>query len=141
MDDAAAAPRRVPRYRFACSSAQHYDWIERGLPELWRRVRAAVAGGGFVPTGGTWVEPDCNIPSGESLVRQFLHGQRWFESRFGLRCTEFWSPDAFGYNAQLPQIMRGAGISRFFTQKLFWNRFTQPELHTFTWQGPTAARC
>ena len=125
-----------PGYRFACSSAQHYDWIERGLPELWTRVRAAVAGGGFVPTGGTWVEPDCNIPSGESLVRQFLHGQRWFESRFGLRCTEFWSPDAFGYNAQLPQIMRGAGISRFFTQKLFWNRFTRPEFHTFTWQGP-----
>jgi alpha-mannosidase len=125
-----------PGYRFACSSAQHFDWIERGLPELWTRVRAAVDDGGLVPTGGTWVEPDCNIPSGESLARQFLHGQRWFESRFGRRCTEFWSPDAFGYNAQLPQLMRGAGISRFFTQKLFWNRFTQPEFHTFTWQGP-----
>jgi alpha-mannosidase len=125
-----------PGYRFACSSAQHYAWIEEGLPELWTRVRKAVSVGGFVPTGGTWIEPDCNIPSGESLVRQFLHGQRWFESRFGRRCTEFWSPDAFGYNAQLPQIMRGAGISRFFTQKLFWNRFTRPEFHTFTWQGP-----
>jgi alpha-mannosidase len=125
-----------PGYRFACSSAQHYAWIEEGLPELWSRVREAVAAGAFVPTGGTWVEPDCNIPSGESLVRQFLHGQRWFESRFGRRCTEFWSPDAFGYNAQLPQIMGSAGISRFFTQKLFWNRFTRPEFHTFVWQGP-----
>jgi alpha-mannosidase len=124
-----------PGYRFSCSSAQHYEWIEQGPPELWQRIRAAVAGGSFVPAGGTWVEPDCNIPSGESLVRQFLHGQRWFESRFGRRCTEFWNPDVFGYNGQLPQLMRGAGISRFLTQKLSWNRFTRPEFQTFTWQG------
>jgi alpha-mannosidase len=68
-----------PGYRFACSSAQHYEWIELGHPELWERLDAAVAAGSFIPAGGTWVEPDCNIPSGESLVRQFLYGQRWFE--------------------------------------------------------------
>ena len=60
-----------------------------------------------MPVGGTWVEPDCNLPSGESLVRQFLHGQRFFEREFGRRCREFWNPDVFGYNGQLPQIMRG----------------------------------
>jgi alpha-mannosidase len=124
-----------PEYRFACSQAQHYAWIEERNPELWARIRAKVEAGQWVPVGGTWVEPDCNIPSGESLVRQLLHGQRFFESRFGRRCRELWSPDAFGYNGQLPQLLREAGISRFLTQKLSWNRFTEPEHHTFVWQG------
>ena len=104
-------------------------------PELFARVRAAVAAGRWIPVGGTWIEPDCNLPSGESLARQFLYGQRFFERELGRRCTEFWNPDVFGYTAQLPQLMREAGITRFLTQKLSWNRFTQPEHHTFTWQG------
>jgi alpha-mannosidase len=122
-------------YRFVCSQAQQYAWIRDRDPALWERLRAAVDAGGFVPAGGTWIEPDCNIPSGESLVRQFLHGQRFFEEHFGRRCREFWNPDVFGYNGQLPQLMREAGITRFLTQKLSWNRFTTPEHHTFTWQG------
>ena len=124
-----------PEYRFACSQAQQYAWIRDRDPRLWERLRAAVAAGRFVPVGGTWIEPDCNIPSGESLVRQFLHGQRFFEQELGARCTEFWNPDVFGYNGQLPQLMRGAGIGRFLTQKLSWNRFNRPEHHTFVWQG------
>jgi alpha-mannosidase len=124
-----------PEYRFACSQAQQYAWIEERAPELWERLRAKVDAGQFVPVGGTWIEPDCNIPSGESLVRQFLQGQRWFEQRFGRRCTEFWNPDVFGYNGQLPQLMREAGITRFLTQKLSWNRFNPPQHQTFTWQG------
>jgi len=124
-----------PEYRFAHSQAQQYAWIRDGAPELWERVRAAVTAGQLVPVGGTWIEPDCNIPSGESLARQFLQGQRFFEQELGARCAEFWSPDAFGYAAQLPQLMRQAGISRFLTQKLSWNRFTKPEHHTFLWQG------
>jgi alpha-mannosidase len=124
-----------PEYRFACSQAQQYAWIKERNPELWERIRSAVDAGQFVPVGGSWVEPDCNIPSGESLLRQFLHGQRFFEEEFGRRCNEFWSPDAFGYNGQLPQLMREAGMTRFLTQKLSWNRFNKPEHHTFTWQG------
>jgi alpha-mannosidase len=124
-----------PEYRFACSQAVQYAWIEESDPDLWARIRARVESGQWVPVGGSWVEPDCNVPSGESLVRQFLHGQRYFESRFGRRCREFWSPDAFGYAGQLPQIMREAGISRFLTQKLSWNKFNRPDHHTFTWQG------
>ena len=127
-------------YRFACSQAQQYAWIEERAPELWTEIRAKVEAGQFVPVGGTWIEPDCNIPSGESLVRQFLQGQRWFESSFGRRCSEFWNPDVFGYNGQLPQLMREAGIDRFLTQKLSWNRFNQPEHHTFTWQGDRRQR-
>ena len=124
-----------PEYRFACSQAQQYAWIKERNPELWERIRAAVARGQFVPVGGSWVEPDCNLPSGESLIRQFLHGQRWFEAELGRRHREFWSPDAFGYAGQLPQILRECGITRFLTQKLSWNRFNQPEHHTLTWQG------
>jgi alpha-mannosidase len=126
---------RYPEFRFACSQAVQYDWMRRRRPDLWDRIRDRIGAGQWVPVGGTWVEPDCNLPSGESLVRQFLYGQRFFEREFGRRCTEFWNPDVFGYNGQLPQIMRGAGIARFLTQKLSWNRFNQPPYHTFTWQG------
>jgi alpha-mannosidase len=124
-----------PEYRFACSQAQQYAWVKERNPDLWERIRAKVDAGQFVPVGGSWVEPDCNLPSGESLVRQFLHGQRWFEGELGRRHREFWSPDAFGYAGQLPQILRSVGITRFLTQKLSWNRFTKPEHHTFVWQG------
>jgi alpha-mannosidase len=124
-----------PEYRFACSQAVQLAWVEERNPDLWRRIREKVETGQFVPVGGAWVEPDCNLPTGESFLRQFLYGQRFYESRFGRRCTEFWCPDAFGYNGQLPQLMRLAGIDRFLTQKLSWNRFNRPDHHTFTWQG------
>ena len=124
-----------PDYRFACSQAQQYEWIKERNPDLWERIRTRVEKGQFVPVGGSWIEPDCNLASGESLVRQFLYGQRFFEREFGRRHSEFWSPDAFGYAGQLPQILRECGITRFLTQKLSWNRFTKPEHHTFVWQG------
>lgn len=126
---------RYPDYRFACSQAQQYEWVKTRNPELYERIKDRVASGQWVPVGGTWIEPDCNLPSGESLVRQFMFGQRFFEAEFGRRCTEFWNPDVFGYNGQLPQIMRGAGIERFLTQKLSWNAFTRPPYHTFRWEG------
>jgi alpha-mannosidase len=124
-----------PEYRFACSQAQQYAWIKEHEPDLWQRILEKVEAGQFVPVGGAWVEPDCNLPSGESLLRQFVHGQRFFEDELGVRCKEFWSPDAFGYCGQLPQLMRLAGITRFLTQKLSWNRFNRPDAHTFVWQG------
>jgi alpha-mannosidase len=124
-----------PDYVFAHSQAQHYAWLEEREPELFARVRDAVAAGRWIPVGGSWIEPDCNLPSGESLARQFLFGQRYFERAFGARSREFWNPDVFGYTAQLPQLMREAGMTRFLTQKLSWNRFNPPEHHTFTWQG------
>ena len=126
---------RYPEFRFCCSQAYQYDWVREHNPDLYDRIRHRAAAGQWVPVGGTWVEPDCNLPSGESLVRQFLFGQRFFEREFGRRHREFWNPDVFGYNGQLPQIMRGAGIDRFLTQKLSWNRFNAPAHHTFTWQG------
>ena len=124
-----------PEYRFSCSQAYQYDIIRQRNPDLYARIKQRVAGGQWVPVGGTWIEPDCNIPSGEALCRQFLFGQTYFEQQFGLRCKEFWNPDVFGYNGQLPQIMRLAGVRRFLTQKLSWNRFNKPHHHTFTWRG------
>ncbi len=124
-----------PEHRFAHSQAQHYAWLAERSPSLFARVREAVARGQWIPVGAMWVEPDCNLPSGESLARQLLYGQRFFELELGRRCTELWLPDVFGYAAQLPQLMRLAGVDRFLTQKLSWNRFTSPESHTFTWQG------
>ena len=129
-----------PEYRFACSQAVHYDWIREHDPALWDRIREKADAGQFVPVGGSWVEPDCNLPSGEALLRHFLHGQRFFEQELGVRCREFWSPDAFGYCGQLPQLLNHVGITRFLTQKLSWNRFNRPDQHTFTWEGVDGSR-
>ena len=132
---AAAYMRDYPEYRFSCSQAYQYDVIKVRNPDLYDRIRKAIKRGQWNVVGGTWIEPDCNIPSGESLCRQFLFGQRYFQREFGIKCKEFWNPDVFGYNGQLPQIMKLAGITRFLTQKLSWNRFNKPQHHTFIWQG------
>jgi alpha-mannosidase len=126
---------RYPEHRFAASSAQHYAWLEQDAPGLYERLRERVREGRWEIVGGSWVEPDLNLPSGESLVRQLLYGQRDLQERFGARCREFWTPDTFGYNGQIPQILRGAGIDRFLTQKLSWNQFTEPPHHSFRWAG------
>lgn len=124
---------RYPELRFACSQAQQYKWLEQIYPSLFDRVKAKVKKGTFQPIGGSWVEHDTNMPSGESLVRQFLYGQRFFESHFGERCRTFWLPDTFGYSSQLPQLCRLAGMSRFFTQKLSWNNINKFPHTTFNW--------
>jgi alpha-mannosidase len=120
---------------FACSSAQQFAWMKEYYPALFERIRQRVAEGRFVPVGGMWVEADTNIPSGEALVRQFTHGQRFFAEEFGIECREVWLPDSFGYTGALPQIARGAGLRWFFTQKLSWNRVNRMPHHTFRWEG------
>eukprot|EP00177_Eucheuma_denticulatum_P008677 GFKZ01015775.1.p1 GENE.GFKZ01015775.1~~GFKZ01015775.1.p1 ORF type:complete len:1183 (-),score=165.02 GFKZ01015775.1:2165-5713(-) len=125
---------------FVQSQAQLYEWVKEGHPMLWEEICARVKEGRFVPVGATWVEMDCNIPSGESLVRQFLLGQRFFEKEFGKRCREFWLPDTFGYSAQLPQIMKGCGVDRFLTQKLSWNTFNKFPHSSFVWEGLDGSR-
>ena len=124
-----------PEFKFACSQAYQHAVIEETDPDLFARIRAKVANGQWIPIGGSWVEPDCNLPSGKSLSRQFLYGQRYFERTFGKRSLIFWNPDVFGYAGQLPQLMREAGMDRFLTQKLSWNRFTTPPHHSFFWRG------
>ena len=129
-----------PNYKFACSQAQQYEWIKEMSPDLWERIKQKVKEGRFIPAGGSWVEPDCNLPSGEALVRQFLYGQRFFQKEFGIRCQEFWEPDVFGYSAALPQILRQSGIPHFLTIKLSWNQFNKLSSHTFWWEGLDGSR-
>ncbi|KAF9558502.1 glycoside hydrolase family 38 protein [Agrocybe pediades] len=123
---------RYPEHRFTCSSAQQYKWLEELYPPLFDRVKEKVLDGRFQPVGGSWVENDSNMPSGEALVRQFLFGQRYFETRFGKRCDTAWLPDSFGLTGALPQLVRGAGMNYFFTQKLSCNVFPHS---TFNWVG------
>ncbi|MGH9272486.1 MAG: alpha-mannosidase [Ilumatobacteraceae bacterium] len=129
-----------PEFRFSCSQAQHYAWIAEHEPELLARITEKVAGGQWIPVGGMWVEPDMNLPSGESIVRQIVHGQRWFQSHFGRRCTEVWIPDVFGYPAGLPQVFAAGGLRRFVTQKLSWNRTNRFPHSTFWWEGIDGSR-
>lgn len=124
-----------PEFRFACSQAVQYRWIEQDHPDLFERIRGRVADGRWTPVGGMWVEPDMNLPSGESIVRQLVHGQRFFEDRFGVRCREIWIPDVFGYPATLPQIFRAGGCERFVTQKLSWNTKNRFPHSSFRWRG------
>lgn len=126
---------RYPEFKFAVSQAYQYAIIEETDPDLFARIKTKVQTGQWIPVGGSWVEPDCNLVTGESMCRQFLYGQRYFEKQFDKRSTIFWNPDVFGYDGQLPQLMRGAGMSRFLTQKLSWNKFTSPPHHSFRWRG------
>ncbi|XP_023585604.1 alpha-mannosidase 2C1 isoform X2 [Trichechus manatus latirostris] len=129
-----------PSFIFACSQAQQLEWVKNHYPGLYTRLQECACRGQFVPVGGTWVEMDGNLPSGEAMVRQFLQGQNFFLQEFGKMCSEFWLPDTFGYSAQLPQIMRGCGISRFLTQKLSWNLVNTFPHHTFFWEGLDGSR-
>jgi alpha-mannosidase len=131
---------QYPEYKFSCSQAQQLAWVKAGQPALYAKIKAKVKTGQFVLVGGSWIEPDCNIPSGESLVRQFLLGQRFFKKEFGKYCKEFWNPDVFGYSGALPQIIRGAGIEFFLTQKLSWNQMNKPTSSTFLWEGIDGSR-
>ena len=131
---------RYPELTFACSQAQQYKWLKTIYPETFERVKKKVEGGQFHPIGGSWVEHDTNMPSGESLVRQFFYGQRFFEANFGSRCRTFWLPDTFGYSSQLPQLCRLAGMDRFMTQKLSWNNINNFPHTTFMWVSPDGSQ-
>ncbi|WP_312170676.1 glycoside hydrolase family 38 C-terminal domain-containing protein [Microbacterium sp.] len=124
-----------PDFLYGMSSAQQYAWIKEHRPEVYARVKAAVAQGRFLPLGGMWVESDTVMPTGESLVRQFSYGQRFFEREFGIRSKGVWLPDSFGYSPALPQLMRRAGFEWFFTQKISWNQQNVFPHHSFLWEG------
>ena len=128
---------RFPRFRFLASSAQHYAWVEQDAPELFARVKQRVAEGRWEVIGGSWVENDCHAPSGESLVRQLVHGQRWFADKFGDAAPQrlMYLPDTFGFPASLPQIAKGARLDTFVTNKLSWCHRNPYPFTTFRWRG------
>ncbi len=129
-----------PEYKFSASQAQQYQWIKERYPKLYDRIRAQVEAGRFEPVGSMWVEADCNIPSGESLVRQIVHGKRFFLDELGRETTDLWLPDVFGYSAALPQILKEAGVSTFLTQKMSWSEINRFPHSTFWWEGIDGTR-
>lgn len=132
--------RLNPDVVFTHSQAQHYEWVREDAPQVFDEVRRLAAEGRWEPVGGMWVETDLNLPSGESLLRQMVHGQRAFESWFGRRCDGAFLPDDFGYPGSLPQIVRHGGGRWFFTQKLSWNETNRMPHHSFWWEGIDGSR-
>jgi alpha-mannosidase len=131
---------RYPEFHFNQSSAQVYSWIEQDDPALFEKIRTQVKAGRWEPIGGMWVEPDGNLLSGESWVRQLLLGQRYFESRFGRRVSVAWLPDSFGFNGSLPQLLVSAGIPFFFTHKLSWSERNPFPYNLYWWEGIDGTR-
>jgi alpha-mannosidase len=112
---------QYPHWRFGASQSVQWAWLQQDSPVMFQKVLRLVEQGRFVPLGGSYVEFDANVPSGESMVRQFLYGMEYFKRELGVQPRVFWLPDTFGYSAQLPQIMLNFGIPYFMTQKLSWN--------------------
>jgi alpha-mannosidase len=126
---------QFPEIIYVQSQAQLWSWCKTRYPSLFEEMKVHAKGGRFLPVGGTWVEMDTNLPSGEALIRQFTMGQAWFEKNLGVRCDTMWLPDTFGYACQLPQLMNGCGIKYFLTNKLSWNSWNKFPHSTFVWEG------
>jgi alpha-mannosidase len=123
------------------SSAQTYEWMQEKYPDIYHQIEQRVKEGRWEIIGGMWVEPDLNMPDGESLVRQILIGKRYFQKNFGVDVKIGWNPDSFGYNYQLPQIYKKSGMDYFVTQKLMWaHEFTTFPYKFFWWQAPDGSR-
>ncbi|HEX4213403.1 MAG TPA: glycoside hydrolase family 38 C-terminal domain-containing protein [Candidatus Dormibacteraeota bacterium] len=131
---------RYPEMIFQQSTAELYQEIKDRDPKLFERIREHVASGRWEPQGGMWVESDQNMPAGESLVRQLLTGQLWFEREFGARNTVGWLPDCFGFTPGMPQLYRSAGIESFFTAKLTWNETNRFPHDLWWWEGLDGSR-
>lgn len=138
--NALALAQDDPAFLFGFSQAQQLDWLKQDKPELYARLREAVAQGRVVLVGGLWVEPDGNLPGGEAMARQMVYGKRFFAEEFGVETREVWMPDSFGYNAALPQLAKLAGNSWMLTQKLSWNQSNRFPHHTFWWEGLDGSR-
>ncbi|WP_019501583.1 alpha-mannosidase [Pseudanabaena sp. PCC 6802] len=124
-----------PELIFNQSTALSYLWMEEEYPELFAQIQTSVRAGKWEPIGSMWVEPDCNLPNGESLIRQILYGKQYFREKFGRDSRIAWLPDTFGFNWQLPQILSKSGFVAFITQKLTWNDTNKFPHQIFWWQG------
>ena len=127
--------KQYPEYRFMHSSPQLYKFLKEDYPEIFARVKEKINEGQWEITGGMWVESDTNVPSGESLVRQFIYGKRYIREEFGKETKLLWLPDVFGYSAALPQIMKKCGMKYFMTTKISWNQYNHFPYDTFLWKG------
>ncbi len=132
-----ALAEEYPGFKFLHSQTHLFRFVKDYYPQFYKRVKAAVKSGNVVPEGAMWVEADTNITSGESLIRQCIHGKRFFRDEFGVECEMLWLPDVFGYCGNLPQILAGCGVPYFTTQKIFWTYAGGEKFphNTFWWEG------
>ncbi|GAA2300589.1 alpha-mannosidase [Streptomyces violaceusniger] len=135
-----ALAEEYEEFVFACSQAQQYAWVRDNYPQVWARIQQAVGRGQWAPVGGMWVESDGNLPGGEAIARQLVHGKRFFIEHFGIETKGVWLPDSFGYNAAYPQLAKLAGNEWFLTQKLSWNQTNKLPHHSFWWEGIDGTR-
>jgi alpha-mannosidase len=126
---------QYPEYIFLQSMPQLYVYIKQDYPEIYQQIKARVQEGRWEAGGAMWLEADCNLSGGESLVRQILYGTRFFREEFGLECRYLWLPDVFGYSWALPQILKKSGINTFMTTKISWNQYNRMPNDTFIWRG------
>ena len=126
---------RYPDYIYGASQPWQFEYLRDNVPAVWDRIESAVRSGRLEPQGGMYVEADTNLSGGEALIRQFYYGKRFWRETFGMETRLCWLPDVFGYNGNLPQIMRGCGIDRFFTIKLSWNEHNRFPYRSFNWAG------
>ncbi|MBQ6809382.1 MAG: alpha-mannosidase [Clostridia bacterium] len=124
-----------PEYNFIQSSALHSEWMKDYYPTIFEDMKKRVAEGRYEPNGGVFVECDCNITSGEAMIRQFLKGQMFTRENFNYTADSFWLPDTFGYSAAIPQIMKGCNVKYFNTTKIGWNDLNYFPIDTFKWKG------
>ncbi len=129
-----------PQYTYTQSAAAYNEWIAEKYPDMNAEIASRIKEGRWEIVGGMWVEPDLNMPDGESLVRQLLVGKRWFKQAYGVDVRIGWNPDSFGYTWQLPQIYKKSGIDYFVTQKMAWNDTNQLPFKFFWWQSPDGSK-
>jgi len=129
-----------PQYTYSQSAAQYYEWMAQKYPDMAAEIARRIKEGRWEVVGGMWVEPDLNMPDGESLVRQLLVGKRWFKQAYGVDVRIGWNPDSFGYTLQLPQIYKKSGVDYFVTTKMTWNDTNRLPFSLFWWQSPDGSK-
>lgn len=127
--------RKYPEYKFMSSQPQLYQHVKEANPALYEEIKERVREGRWEVEGAMWLEADCNLISGESMVRQILYGKKFMKDEFGVDSHILWLPDVFGYSAALPQILIKSGVDRFFTSKIAWNEYNSMPHDTFMWRG------
>ncbi|MEM1079079.1 MAG: alpha-mannosidase [Pseudomonadota bacterium] len=137
-----ALMEEYPDYHFSQSQPVLYEMTAEDYPQVFEGIKSRVAEGRWEPMGGMWVEPDCNLAGGESLVRQLMYGRRYYEEQFGegAETPVLWLPDTFGFTAALPQLMKQAGMKWFVANKLNWNQYNQMPNQLFWWEGIDGSR-
>jgi alpha-mannosidase len=129
-----------PKYTYTQSAAAYNEWMADKYPDMNAEIKRRIKEGRWEIVGGMWVEPDLNMPDGESLVRQLLVGKRWFKQNYGVDVHIGWNPDSFGYTWQLPQIYKKSGVDYFVTQKMAWNDTNQLPFKYFYWESPDGSK-